>query len=76
MEDTYFIYKLCDIEDTIGFRGVNKINTHSWFKSTLRDKFYEVEVAYKPEVNRDFYTQNSKKFDEVEPSSQKRTWRQ
>lgn len=68
------IYRLlCDVEHRLGSRGANEIKAHPWFKSIVWDKLYEVEAAYKPEVNGELDTQNFEKFDEVEPPSQTRT---
>lgn len=38
---------------------------HPWFKDILWDKLYEMEAAFKPEVNGELDTQNFMKFDEV-----------
>ena len=38
---------------------------HPWFKDIEWDKLYEMEAAYKPEVNGELDTQNFMKFDEV-----------
>lgn len=64
---------LCDVEHRLGSRGANEIKAHPWFKSIVWDKLYEVEAAYKPEVNGELDTQNFEKFDEVGPPSQTRT---
>uniref|UniRef100_A0A0D6R605 non-specific serine/threonine protein kinase n=2 Tax=Spermatophyta TaxID=58024 RepID=A0A0D6R605_ARACU len=64
---------LCDVEHRLGSRGADEIKAHPWFKGIVWDKLYEVEAAYKPEVNGELDTQNFEKFDEVEPPSQMRT---
>jgi hypothetical protein len=38
---------------------------HPWFKDIVWDKLYEMEAAFKPEVNGELDTQNFMKFDEV-----------
>lgn len=38
---------------------------HPWFKDVVWDKLYEMEAAFKPEVNGELDTQNFMKFDEV-----------
>jgi hypothetical protein len=38
---------------------------HPWFKDVVWEKLYEMEAAYKPEVNDELDTQNFMKFDEV-----------
>ncbi|KAF5936370.1 hypothetical protein HYC85_027499 [Camellia sinensis] len=38
---------------------------HPWFKDIAWDKLYEMEAAFKPEVNGELDTQNFMKFDEV-----------
>lgn len=40
---------------------------HPWFKDVIWDKLYEMEAAFKPEVNGELDTQNFMKFDEVSP---------
>lgn len=39
--------------------------SHPWFKDVVWDKLYEMEAAFKPEVNGELDTQNFMKFDEV-----------
>jgi hypothetical protein len=39
---------------------------HPWFKDVVWDKLYEMEAAFKPEVNGELDTQNFMKFDEVQ----------
>lgn len=43
---------------------------HPWFKHIVWDKLYEMEAAFKPEVNGELDTQNFMKFDEVFHKSQ------
>lgn len=38
---------------------------HPWFKGVAWDKLYEMDAAFKPEVNGELDTQNFMKFDEV-----------
>lgn len=38
---------------------------HPWFKDINWDVLYEMEAAYKPEVNGELDTQNFMKYDEV-----------
>lgn len=56
---------LCDVEHRLGSRGGDDIKAHPWFKGVPWDKLYEMEAAYKPEVNGELDTQNFEKFDEV-----------
>ncbi|KAF5743068.1 serine/threonine-protein kinase CBK1-like isoform X1 [Tripterygium wilfordii] len=59
---------LCDVEHRLGTLGADQIKAHPWFKDVIWDKLYEIEAAYKPEVNGELDTQNFMKFDdEVEP---------
>lgn len=39
--------------------------SHPWFKDVVWEKLYEMEAAFKPEVNGELDTQNFMKFDEV-----------
>ena len=39
--------------------------SHPWFKDVMWDQLYEMEAAFKPEVNGELDTQNFMKFDEV-----------
>ncbi|XP_024383390.1 uncharacterized protein [Physcomitrium patens] len=56
---------LCDVDHRLGSRGGDDIKAHPWFKGVQWDKLYEMEAAYKPEVNGELDTQNFEKFDEV-----------
>lgn len=38
---------------------------HPWFNGVEWDKLYEMEAAFKPQVNGELDTQNFMKFDEV-----------
>ncbi|KAM7513007.1 hypothetical protein LguiB_011882 [Lonicera macranthoides] len=58
---------LCDVEHRLGTGGAEQIKAHPWFKDIVWDKLYEMEAAFKPEVNGELDTQNFIKFDEVEP---------
>lgn len=58
---------LCDVEHRLGTGGgANQIKAHPWFKDILWDKLYEMEAAFKPEVNGELDTQNFMKFDEMD----------
>ncbi|GFS43418.1 AGC (cAMP-dependent, cGMP-dependent and protein kinase C) kinase family protein [Actinidia rufa] len=55
---------LCDVEHRLGTQGAEQIKGHPWFKGIVWDKLYEMEAAFKPEVNGELDTQNFLKFDE------------
>ncbi|KAG5541194.1 hypothetical protein RHGRI_021150 [Rhododendron griersonianum] len=57
---------LCDVEHRLGTGGANQIKAHPWFKDIVWDKLYEMEAAFKPEVNGELDTQNFMKFDELD----------
>ncbi|XP_024017183.1 serine/threonine-protein kinase 38-like isoform X1 [Morus notabilis] len=57
---------LCDVEHRLGIAGAYQIKAHPWFKDIIWDKLYDVEAAFKPEVNGELDTQNFMKFDEVD----------
>eukprot|EP00249_Psilotum_nudum_P019183 c27130_g1_i1 orf=629-2332(+) len=61
---------LCDVEHRLGTRGADEIKAHPWFRGVQWDKIYEMEAAYKPEVNGELDTQNFEKFEEIEPRQQ------
>ncbi|PRQ27999.1 uncharacterized protein LOC133739856 [Rosa rugosa] len=61
---------LCDVEHRLGAR---QIKSHPWFKDIVWDKLYEMEAAFKPEVNGELDTQNFMKFDELDPPASART---
>lgn len=41
------------------------MQAHPWFTGVEWDKLYEIEAAFKPEVNGELDTQNFEKFEEV-----------
>ncbi|XP_047311396.1 serine/threonine-protein kinase 38-like [Impatiens glandulifera] len=57
---------LCDVEHRIGTNGAHEIKKHPWFKDIVWDKLYEMDAAFKPEINGELDTQNFMKFDEVD----------
>ncbi|XP_059592130.1 uncharacterized protein LOC100252504 isoform X2 [Vitis vinifera] len=68
------IYRLlCDVEHRLGTGGVGQIKAHPWFKDVVWDKLYEMEAAFKPEVNGELDTRNFMKFDELDPPTQARS---
>ncbi|CAA0841909.1 AGC (cAMP-dependent- cGMP-dependent and protein kinase C) kinase family protein [Striga hermonthica] len=56
---------LCDVEHRLGTGGAFQIKAHPWFAGIEWDKLYEMEAAFKPEVNGELDTQNFMKFDEM-----------
>ncbi len=42
------------------------LQTHPWFKGVPWDRLYEMDAAFKPEVNGELDTQNFEKFEEVD----------
>ncbi|XVE97714.1 hypothetical protein REPUB_Repub03eG0042700 [Reevesia pubescens] len=64
---------LCDVEHRLGTGGAHQIKAHPWFKDVVWDKLYEMEAAFKPEVNGELDTQNFMKFDELDAPSPSRT---
>ncbi|KAG8375699.1 hypothetical protein BUALT_Bualt10G0127700 [Buddleja alternifolia] len=56
---------LCDVEHRLGTGGAAQIKAHPWFTDIDWDKLYEMEAAFKPEVNGELDTQNFMMFDEV-----------
>ncbi|KAJ9183615.1 hypothetical protein P3X46_007440 [Hevea brasiliensis] len=58
---------LCDVDHRLGTGGAHQIKAHPWFKDIVWDKLYEMEAAFKPEVNGELDTQNFMKFDELDP---------
>ncbi|GBG64201.1 hypothetical protein CBR_g40901 [Chara braunii] len=71
---------LCDVEHRLGTRGTDEIKSHPWFRGVQWDKVYQMEPAYRPEVNSELDTQNFEKFDESLPpmgsnSSRPGPWR-
>uniref|UniRef100_A0A175YKR7 non-specific serine/threonine protein kinase n=1 Tax=Daucus carota subsp. sativus TaxID=79200 RepID=A0A175YKR7_DAUCS len=62
---------LCSVEHRL---GADQIKAHPWFKDTVWDKLYEMEAAFKPEVNGELDTQNFYQFDEeIEDTTPTRT---
>ncbi|XP_051181009.1 uncharacterized protein [Lolium perenne] len=59
---------LCDVDHRIGSEGADQIKAHPWFRGVEWDKLYELEAAFKPQVNDELDTQNFQKFDEVDPA--------
>ncbi|KAJ0959804.1 hypothetical protein J5N97_000514 [Dioscorea zingiberensis] len=53
--------------------GSHQIKAHPWFKDIVWDKIYEMEAAFKPEVNDELDTQNFPKFVEEELPAPART---
>ncbi|KAH9653245.1 AGC kinase family protein [Citrus sinensis] len=64
---------LCDVEHRLGTGGAHQIKAHPWFKDVVWDKLYEMEAAFKPEINGELDTQNFMKFDELDPPASGRT---
>jgi hypothetical protein len=44
------------------------LQAHPWFKGVPWDMLYEMDAAFKPEVNGELDTQNFEKFEEVDAS--------
>ncbi|KAJ0964452.1 hypothetical protein J5N97_025590 [Dioscorea zingiberensis] len=61
---------LCDADHRL---GSHQIKAHPWFKDIVWDKIYEMEAAFKPEVNDELDTQNFPKFVEEELPAPART---
>ncbi|CAO2205314.1 unnamed protein product [Urochloa humidicola] len=57
---------LCDVDHRIGSSGADQIKAHPWFQGVAWDKLYEMEAAFKPQVNDELDTQNFMKFEELE----------
>ncbi|EFJ08009.1 hypothetical protein SELMODRAFT_132554 [Selaginella moellendorffii] len=70
---------LCGVDQRLGTKGTHEIKSHSWFKGVEWDKLYEMEAAFKPEVNNELDTQNFEKFEEAigqtQSSSKAGPWR-
>ncbi|KAL9249443.1 Serine/threonine-protein kinase CBK1-like protein [Drosera capensis] len=62
---------LCDVEHRL--ESAVLIKAHPWFKDVVWDKLYEMEAAYKPQVNDELDTQNFMKFDEADPPTPSRS---
>ncbi|CAL4902619.1 unnamed protein product [Urochloa decumbens] len=59
---------LCDVDHRIGSGGADQIKAHPWFQGIEWDKLYEMEAAFKPQVNDELDTQNFMKFEESTPA--------
>lgn len=64
---------LCDAEHRLGTGGSNQIKGHPWFKDIVWDRLYEMEAAFKPEVNGELDTQNFMKYDEMDTPTSARS---
>ncbi|CAG7886441.1 unnamed protein product [Brassica rapa] len=65
---------LCNVDHRLGTGGgAQQIKVHPWFKDVVWEKLYEMDAAYKPEVNDELDTQNFMKFDEVNSPAPERT---
>ncbi|XP_061359727.1 uncharacterized protein LOC133303771 isoform X2 [Gastrolobium bilobum] len=64
---------LCGAQHRLGTGGADEIKAHPWFKDVVWDKLYEMEAAFKPQVNGELDTQNFMKFDEVDQPKPART---
>ncbi|KAL0338928.1 UNVERIFIED_CONTAM: Serine/threonine-protein kinase-like [Sesamum angustifolium] len=56
---------LRDAGNRLGSHGADEIKADPWFKDIEWDKLYEIEAAYRPEVNGELDTQNFMKYDEL-----------
>ncbi|EEE54016.1 hypothetical protein OsJ_00676 [Oryza sativa Japonica Group] len=56
---------LCDVDHRIGSAGADQIKAHPWFRGVAWEKLYEMEAAFKPQVNDELDTQNFMKFEEI-----------
>ncbi|WOL07872.1 serine/threonine-protein kinase tricorner-like [Canna indica] len=70
---------LCNVENRLGTRGAYEIKAHPWFRGIQWERLYQMEAAFKPEVNDELDTQNFEKFEEtsapVQTSSKSGPWR-
>ncbi|KAJ0963272.1 hypothetical protein J5N97_028394 [Dioscorea zingiberensis] len=70
---------LCNVEQRLGTKGAHEIKAHRWFKGVQWDQLYQMEAAFKPEVNNELDTQNFEKFEEsaapIQISSKSGPWR-
>jgi len=74
LEAKDLIYRLlCDVDHRLGTRGAPEIKAHPWFKGVEWGKLYEMEAAFKPQVNGELDTQNFMKFDEVDAPAAAKT---
>ncbi|XP_057766500.1 uncharacterized protein LOC130986962 [Salvia miltiorrhiza] len=62
---------LCDVDNRLGTRGVEEIKAHPWFKHIQWDNIYDMEAAYRPEVNGELDTQNFVENDVVDSQPEK-----
>ncbi|KAH6779113.1 AGC cGMP-dependent and protein kinase kinase family protein [Perilla frutescens var. hirtella] len=62
---------LCDVDNRLGSHGVDEIKAHPWFKHIEWDKIYNMEAAYRPEVNGELDTHNFSEYDEVDRQPEK-----
>ncbi|XP_047342507.1 serine/threonine-protein kinase tricornered-like [Impatiens glandulifera] len=58
---------LCDVEHRLGTGGAYQLKAHPWFNDIIWDKLYEIDAAFKPEVNGELDTRNFMMFDELGP---------
>eukprot|EP00271_Cylindrocystis_brebissonii_P021593 TRINITY_DN780_c0_g1_i2.p1 TRINITY_DN780_c0_g1~~TRINITY_DN780_c0_g1_i2.p1 ORF type:complete len:443 (-),score=97.24 TRINITY_DN780_c0_g1_i2:1242-2570(-) len=61
---------LCNVENRLGTGGVQEIKDHAWFDGVPWDDLYQMEAAFKPEVNGELDTNNFEKFEELDRPSQ------
>ncbi|XP_042424661.1 serine/threonine-protein kinase 38-like [Zingiber officinale] len=70
---------LCNVEHRLGTKGAHEIKAHPWFRGIQWERLYQIEAAFKPEVNDELDTQNFEKFEEtsapVQTSSKSGPWR-
>ncbi|URE17001.1 Protein kinase C terminal domain [Musa troglodytarum] len=70
---------LCNVEHRLGTKGAHEIKAHVWFRGIQWERLYQMDAAFKPEVNDELDTQNFEKFEEasaaVETSSKSGPWR-
>ncbi|KAL2327229.1 hypothetical protein Fmac_020656 [Flemingia macrophylla] len=64
---------LCGVPHRLGTRGADEIKAHPWFKDVVWDRLYEMDAAFKPQVNGELDTQNFMKFDEIDQPKPTRT---
>ncbi|KAG6480936.1 hypothetical protein ZIOFF_057527 [Zingiber officinale] len=55
---------LCNVEHRLGTKGTHEIKAHPWFRGIQWERLYQIEAAFKPEVNDELDTQNFEKFEE------------
>ncbi|VFQ60788.1 unnamed protein product [Cuscuta campestris] len=64
---------ICDVDNRLGTGGASQIKAHPWFRGIMWDKLYDMNAAFKPEINGELDTQNFMKFDELDPPTPART---